>query len=328
MRAQGKQAIGVLIITVAVCFYVLGVHAMQGFEEEMQFVSFIQTSEGGIPIPENQEENQILLSEFTGISVENRALFRRTEAVVLALHGRSDVLFPQMPVLNGETGCFVSTVLAYELFGTTEVTGLSVTCQGKVYEVAGVIEHKEHLFVYEPREEEMASFQRVVMKVKEQESRRVLEETLQMRYGFGTVLDYTWMKTILELYLSVIPLGFSIFLLSTVWKYQKESKSKREKCVWLFFVVGIGVVVGFLMIQNISIPVDMIPDRWSDFEFWTDYADYQRENLERWVQMRKTVFDMRIVRAVRKIVCYNTVAIVLFCGNLCYSEKQRKQERI
>lgn len=42
----------------------------------------------------------------------------------------------------------------------------------------------------------------------------------------------------------------------------------------------------------------------------------------------KTVFDMRIVRAVRKIVCYNTVAIVLFCGNLCYSEKQRKQERI
>ena len=47
-----------------------------------------------------------------------------------------------------------------------------------------------------------------------------------------------------------------------------------------------------------------------------------------WVQMRKTVFDMRIVRAVRKIVCYNTVAIVLFCGNLCYSEKQRKQERI
>ena len=86
-----------LIITVAVCFYVLGVHAMHSLEEEMQFVSFVQTSEGGIPIPENQEENQILLSEFTGISVENRALFRRTEAVVLALHGRSDVLFPQMP---------------------------------------------------------------------------------------------------------------------------------------------------------------------------------------------------------------------------------------
>lgn len=317
-----------LIITVSVCFYVLGVHAMHSLEEEMQFVSFVQTSEGGIPIPENQEENQILLSEFTGISVENRALFRRTEAVVLALHGRSDVLFPQMPVLNGKMGCFVSTALAYELFGTTEVTGLSVTCQEKVYEVAGVIEHKEHLFVYEPKEEEMASFQRVVMKAKEQVSRRVLEERLQLAFGFGKILDHTWMKMVLELYLSVIPILLSVFLLGNVWKYQKESKHKPEKCVWLFLFVGIGVVVGFLTIRNISIPLDMIPDRWSDFEFWTDYVVCQRENLERWVQMRKTVFDMRIVRAVRKIVCYNTVAIVLFCGNLCYSEKQRKQERI
>lgn len=182
--------------------------------------------------------------------------------------------------------------------------------------------------VYEPKEEEMASFQRVVMKVKEQESRRVLEERLQMAFGFGKILDHTWMKMVLELYLSVIPILLSVFLLGNVWRYQKESKHKPEKCVWLFLFVGIGVVVGFLTIRNISIPLDMIPDRWSDFEFWTDYVVCQRENLERWVQMRKTAFDMRIVRAVRKIVCYNTVAIVLFCGNLCYSEKQRKQERI
>lgn len=319
-----------LIITVAVCFYVWGVHAMHSFEEEMQLVSFIQTSEGGLTIPENTEENQILLSEFTGRTVENRDLFRSADATVLALHGRSDLLFPEAPMLHAgsKTSCLISTVLANELFGTTDVTGLPVTYQEKQYEIAGIIEHKEYLFVYEPEEGEMSSFQRVVTKVKEQESRRVLEETLQMRYGSGKVLDYTWIKTILDIYLAVVPVGFSIFFLSTIWKYQKDSKSKREKCVWLFLFVGIGIVAGFLTIRNISIPVDMIPDRWSDFEFWADYADYQRENLARWMRMRKTVFDMRVVEDVRKIVCYNIAAILLFYGNSCYTKKQRTQERI
>lgn len=319
-----------LILTVAVCFYVLGVHAMQSFEEKMQFVSFIQTSEGGLPIPENTEENQILWSEFTGRTVENRDLFRSANTTVLTLHGRSDLLFPQAPMLHldSKTHCLISAALANELFGTTDVTGLWVTYQEKQYEIAGVIEYKEPLFVYEPEAGEISSFQRVVTKAKEQESRRGLEETLQMRYGSGKVLDYTWMKTILDLYLSVITVGFSIFLLNTIWKYQKESKMKREKCVWLFLFVGIGIVLGFLTIQNISIPVDMIPDRWSDFEFWADYVDYQRENLARWMRMRKTVFDMRMVEAVRQIVCYNAVAILLFYGNSCYTKKQRMQERI
>ena len=319
-----------LILTVAVCFYVLGVHAMQSFEEEMQFVSFIQTSEGGLTIPENTEENQILWSEFTGRTVENRDLFRSTDTTVLTLYGRSDLLFPQVPMLHpdSKTHCLISAALANELFGTTDVTGLWVTYQEKQYEIAGVIEHKEPLFVYEPEAGEMSSFQQVITKAKEQESRRGLEETLQMRYGSGKVLDYTWMKTILDLYLSVIPVGFSIFLLSTIWKYQKESKMKREKCVWLYLFVGIGIVLGFLTIQNISIPVDMIPDWWSDFEFWADYVDYQRENLARWMRMRKTVFDMRVVEAVRQIVCYNAVAILLFYGNSCYTKKQRMQERI
>ena len=100
---------------------------MQRLEEEMQFVSFVQTTEGGVPVQEYQEEKQ--------------------------------------------------------------------------YEIAGVIELKKNLFVQEPKEGETATFQRVVTKVKEAESMRVLEETLQMKFGSGKVLDYTWLKMILDLYL-------------------------------------------------------------------------------------------------------------------------------
>ena len=127
MKAHRKQGFGVLAIALKACFYILAVHAMQRLEEEMQFVSFVQTTEGGVPVQEYQEEKQ--------------------------------------------------------------------------YEIAGVIEHKENLFVYEPKEGETATFQRVVTKVKEAESMRVLEETLQMKFGSGKVLDYTWLKMILDLYL-------------------------------------------------------------------------------------------------------------------------------
>lgn len=317
MKAHRKQVVGVLAIALITCFYILAVHAMQSLEEEMQFVSFVQTTEGGIPVQEYQEENQTLWSEFIGMSVENRELFRKVDTTVWALHGRSDLLFPQTPMINvqSQTNCLLSTSLAYELFGTTDVAGLSVIYQEKEYEIAGVIEHKENLFVYEPKEGETATFQRVVTKVKEDESMRVLEETLQMKFGSGKVLDYTWLKMILDLYLLMIPVLLSIFLLRTIWTYQKESKNKSEKCIWMILFGIMGVIIGFLILQNIHVPLDMIPERWSDFEFWADCVDYQRENLERLIQMRKTVFDMRGVTAVRQIVCYNTVAILLFYGN-------------
>ena len=54
--------------------------------------------------------------------------------------------------------------------------------------------------------------------------------------------------------------------------------------------------------------LDMIPERWSDFEFWADYVSYQRENLERLIQMRKTLLDMRLVRAMRR-----------YCSEVCIS---------
>lgn len=58
MKAHRKQVVGVLAIALIACFYILAVHAMQRLEEEMQFVSFVQTTEGGIPVQEYQEEKQ------------------------------------------------------------------------------------------------------------------------------------------------------------------------------------------------------------------------------------------------------------------------------
>lgn len=326
MRAHRKQIVGVFVVLLTICIYILAVHQMQRLEEEMRYVSFVGDGEGQIMASENQEENQLLWSEYLHQQVENESLFRNTDTSVFVLHGRSDLLFRGAPVLRIQSGadCLVSTALAYELFGGTNVTGLFVTYQGKEYKIAGVIEQEEKIFAYESGKEEMAAFQRLVVEHEETESVHLLEETLQMKYGSGNVLDYTLLKAMLELYLLVVPCLCGIALLSIIWRYQKESQNRKEKYIWIILFGSAGMMFLFLILKNIHLPFDMIPNQWSDFEFWSDYAKYQQENFLRLVRMAKTELDMRSVRAVKNMISYNTMAIFLtvFVGRKMISEKR------
>lgn len=63
MKAHRKQVVGVLAIALIACFYILAVHAMQRLEEEMQFVSFVQTTEGGVRYRNIKRKSNMRLRE-------------------------------------------------------------------------------------------------------------------------------------------------------------------------------------------------------------------------------------------------------------------------
>lgn len=312
MRRHKRQIVGGVVALLAICFFIKSVHSMHVFEENMRYISFVTNGQQGFSIPETLEENQTLWNEYENKSVENEALYRKADTSVLALHGRSDLLFQGASLLGSQsnTSCLVSADLAYELFGDTHVSGLSVTYEGKQYDISGVIGQKGNLFVYEPEKEEVFLYERLATSGGEHTSISILEETLQMKFGSGKVLDYTFIRTMLELYLLILPVMLSIFLLRTVRKYQKESRSRWEACFWIFLFCIIGGIAAVLICKNIQIPLDMIPEKWSDFEFWTNYIKNQQENIMRIWKFAKTTLDIRMVRAIGSIVFYNGVAVV------------------
>lgn len=51
-----------------------------------------------------------------------------------------------------------------------------------------------------------------------------------------------------------------------------ERADRMEKIIWtflLYLVLAGGILV---LIRGVQIPEDMIPTKWSDFEFWTEYG--------------------------------------------------------
>lgn len=328
MRAHKKQIVFGIVAFLTICSYILATHHMQRLEEYTQILSFVNVGEAGFPMSETEDNRCTFWSEYAGMTVENTALSRVTDASVLALHGRSDLLFSDAPVLDAQSNnsCLISSSLAYELFGDTNVEGLSIKYQEASYEIVGVIDHKEKLFVYEPLKENIVSLHRVAFDISGENSVKMQEESLQMKYGNGNVIDYTLIMFTLESFLLGIPVLMAILLLKLVWNEARGSGARIERYIWfgVFFIVG--VIVLFCCLKQIQIPADMIPERWSNFEFWTDYMKEQKDNFNRLSTIQKTILDTRISSEIKRVIGYNILALSGVIYNLFGTKMVRLEQ--
>lgn len=251
MIPRKKQIAFWVTAILTVCLYLYGRYRMHGLEEKMDTISFVKTGEGSFIIPRNDEKmSGVFWAELENRYVEGMALGKSVETTVIALHGRSDILFPNMPVIDEDCrkSCLISESLAYELFGGTDVKGLEISYQGNVYQVSGIFRRDEKLFLYEPSLHEQIPYNRFSVKEGSPKAINILEQELQMRYGSGRVLDYTMPRFLFE--------------------------------------------VCFL--TDIEFPLDMIPDKWSNFEFWTQRIEEKKEASDFLSRVQKTTADMDV----------------------------------
>lgn len=104
-------------------------------------------------VMEMQTEKQacVLWRKKKFVCVENPELGRQAIIDAYGIAGNSSVLFPHTNVLHtGDTGsCLLSSDVAWNLFGGTDVAGRSVSVDGVEYTVAGVVFQEEQLCVFE-----------------------------------------------------------------------------------------------------------------------------------------------------------------------------------
>lgn len=318
MRAGRKQAVFIITVILAVCSYTFGVYRMQGLDEKMTSISFVANGEECLRVP--QDETRIsgtFWKEMEECPVVNKSLYRTVMTTVIALHGRSDVLFPNTAVIDtGSTkSCLLSSELAYELFGEADVKGLEVVYQEKAYRVAGIIEREEKLFVYEPSAAEMMQYNRLTTENPEERAVNVVEQELQMKYGNGRILDYSMPKLFLELGFFLIFLLVSIMTLRLVKRCGNGNENFREKLIWNGIYAAIIIIVVFFAVKTITIPKDMIPEKWSDFEFWTEWMKYKKDAMNFLIRVQKTSIDMELWKEYMfmKRLIGMLLAVVLFC---------------
>lgn len=274
---------------------------------------------GEFPAGQSGEEGDIQEgTEYMAWGVEEGAGIRTegsektAEGEVLCLLGNSGLLFPEGPFLDSgdREGCLIGAGLAQALFGGTQVKGLKVKFQDRTYQVRGVIRKPVFWLVVRAGEDQMLD--RVNVRVTEEKTLQQTEQEIMGKSEIsGEELEWRLLLWWLEAGNLLLVTGLSAGL-GSVLKRRRGSLTLWPLLLlfllWLWFAG-----------RSISVPGELLPDRWSDFDFWIRLWEEKRQAVLTLLAAKKRGPELEMVLVFLKTVRMQTAAgagIILLTGLL------------
>lgn len=247
--------------------------------------------------------------------IESGQLRRKVQVPVLALCGSSALLFPAAAVLEyKDTGrCLLGRETAARLFGDDRAEGLRVSFAGREYEVAGVLQDVRELFVYELAAEEKLPLQRLTVECDDHAGKAMARNQAEGLCGPESLLDFDLLYFLGQLVSLIVPGCFLWVVLAAV----RRSEMNRSVRLALFW--GLLLLFLALSMRWLKVPVDFIPVRWSDFEFWRTLFHEKQNCLRRFFTTALAPPDMLWIVPLLRAALLEAGAAVCFafaCGGL------------
>lgn len=256
-----------------------------------------------------------LWKQTEGIEISGADLERGVKVKLLDIWGDVEQVYPECLLLGNTllkedvSGCMLSEKAAYELFGSTDILGKQIACQGKTYRVRGILKVEEPVFL---RENEKAGF--TFIEVRGQPGSGI-EKIRQMLLTAGVVLEEgavvetDTFRGLLR-FLRFIPMGILVWL---VYRKVRERCRGREGILWL---VRIGVMFVWILAiwKSWCFSEDFIPAKWSDFEFFGELVKEQRTNYGRYLDIAEVYRDRVLFGDVKDVVIWSIVSAVSALG--------------
>lgn len=261
----------------------------------------------------NEQSNSPLIfinwHQESGGTISYPELGREETADILTIYGKTTLLFPEKSMLEqgNDSGCLISEELAYHLFGGTDVSGNVIIYMDKAYEIIDVLNVKTPLFVHELSEENVETKLDRVAIYTGDDSWQQIAERYELLAGEWKIVDYEVVYHILCIVYFIVPWIMGIGLLALIKKYIKRSREKIFWKVCFWSILAAITVVTFLLIR---IPDDVIPNRWSDFGFWSNYFSEKSNSLSFLYSIEKGVRDLYYLDLINKAVIYVIISII------------------
>lgn len=292
--------------------YYIGIHdycQLRAYPDAYQIVCGGETSLTKADyenIQETQEKEEsacmyALWGKTDGMEVEEMQWGRRSSVAVWKVRGDLEVLFTGSARLLEQDlqGCYLDAETARELFGSTEVIGSEVECAGRRLTVRGILEGEKGLLVIRPGEEERTD--RITLEdISSSEC-----ESFLMRYGIsGTAVSGAFLGEILQIFLFLFPVCL-------VLRFFRSLKGGRADVLrWILLLVLL-----YLLLRLLEIPETMIPDKWSNFQFWREWWESAESHAAAYMAQEKTGKEMgQIVLFLKGVLC-SMVPVVLWEKN-------------
>lgn len=219
-----------------------------------------------------QQENEV--------TAENRDLNRSYTVSAVAVCGRSDIVMRGSTWIDEEDtdGCLIDETTARQLFGSTEVTGMTVEVAGREKIVRGILSGAADVVLYQA--DETQSLGNLTVSMRTGEGYEGVRQDFMMRYALsGKFLRMDTLYRAAKILCLIIPLfaGGQLFIVGV--KASWHSRKEREGIYYGILSVFCAGILLYFLIRNIEIPKDMIPTKWSDFDFWKNWWQNEKESL-------------------------------------------------
>lgn len=242
---------------------------------------------------ENESSEKIVKSFITWEQspkedLRNKELAKNVTGEVVKVYGNLTMLFP-VEKLQGQTlyegdgeGTIISEGVAYSLWGSTDVVGQSLIVGDKAYVVRGVLKEKSNRIITQAdMADKETKFSALRVQLVDKENVEGVISTLKFKYNLPeSVLRNLSLTSILLSGLALLPgylLGF--YGLIRLYKFIYSTHRYWVSAI-LLSIIALGLTwITIEMMQFITyIPSYIIPNKWSDFTFWSKLIDRFIEN--------------------------------------------------
>ena len=247
---------------------------------------------------------------------------REEFAPVIILCGRIDdgVSGSLLIDYEDDNRCVLGYETAAKLFGSTDVKGLEVICNGKDYIVTGVSKKTENIFVAGGGIAEDVTYTRMKVDYSNPQARNMVRQEVESRFDTGNYIENEFIYWIVGIVFSV-SVAFFIFSIAA-------AMSRRAGIKKRYVMLAAAVVCIALAFIVIDYPSDMIPSRWSDTSFWREIIKVKTDNIRAFIYAEKTEaalsYMMNVGSAFLKCLAAIFFSII---GIMVYMLKEKERDK-
>ena len=249
-------------------------------------------------------------------TVLNSNFNRRVESNIIFICGQSS-LVAEGPILFEDdiNWCLIDEETAYKLFGSNDVIGNTIIYDSREFIIRGIHRAMEDTIIMQAESDSKDKIQGLLIDISNDGIKNI--KLISERYG---VKEYGVNSTVYynlgKMCTSMLPL---IILLIIVWSALKKAIEIKDRPVLFIFSIMMIIVwiIAFFCITRykISIPVDILPNKWSDFDYWSKFFQECMDKVKYVIYMKKYMLDIYVISYLNKIFLCTIIAIILFFVN-------------
>lgn len=227
---------------------------------------------------------------------------RESKVSVVTICGNPEYLTGNfcIPQYGDTKNCLLDGKTAWELFGTKEAVGETVSYQGREYRVKGILEDVDPTLVIQAPAGYEGTFDRITAAGSGEAAGRELENRLRNRYGIAAEkCDWGLVRGFVKVWFCGMALAVYFALAERLSRAVNGGSLRRKRKTVKKVSAAFGIFLFFLLLWMMGIrgiPAEYLPSRWSDFGFYARLYHRMGESIKNLLRLNFSTFELQMAQ--------------------------------